>query len=37
MHQLRPSLNKDDWTADEDTRLVELVNRLGTHAVKFSF
>ena len=32
-HQLRPSLNKADWTAGEDASLLEHVNRLGTHSV----
>ena len=33
-HQLRPSLNKADWTAEEDALLLAQVNRLGTHAVR---
>ena len=32
-HQLRPSLNKVDWTAEEDASLMAHINRLGTHAV----
>ena len=33
-HQLRPSLKKADWTAEEDAILLTHVNRLGTHAVR---
>ena len=32
-HQLRPSLNKGPWFDEEDARLLQLVKRLGTHAV----
>ena len=32
-HQLRPSLNKGPWPDEEDARLLQLIKRLGTHAV----
>ncbi len=35
-HQLRPSLNKGPWPDEEDARLLQLIERLGTHAVSQS-